>query len=707
MVESPRRSLPLPPHRARRCTLNAALHRIVAAIVMIAAVSGGMAQQRDSASLRFGPLFEWSALATAPASLPMHAGGEGCGNYTSGSWNALRFGLGIELPDGPFGTTLGLDALYARTRVSMAGSPIAGQEVIDPLTYQPLSFAREFRLRATLESFDLRFNPMVPIAAGFRAGVGVGLGLQVHATFDATDNIVDSNSWADGERSRPSSDAFIPTRATWVPRVVARIDFARPIPGLGALARISVVGDLCLASMIQEAAWKPRSLSADFAMLFDPFPRRPLPPPVPRDTIRLADTVVQPPPRRLPGLVAGIAVEGLDEENRPQSSAVVRVGEVIVRNNIPLLSALYFDAASDTIAPRYSQLSPASARQFGYASVAELQALEMSHHLLDLIGFRLRQHRPARITLYGSASNDEPAELALRRAVRIRDYLTGIWGVARSRIDVRSGPGSLQRSDDDTEDGRAENRRVTMTSTEPDLLGPVTTERIVRDFNPPQLRLTPSMTAEAGVADWNIRIHQGSTQLASYSRADADAGRTALTWRLDDRRIDSSLGTLVAELTVVDSAGQVSSARDSIAMQLVRDSTIVNGAVERRGAAERLNHALVAFGYRSATGDHNHDLWLRDVAEQINPYAHVRITGYTDRIGDDAYNVELSRARAAYVADRLRAALAQRGMRSVSIEVVAGGVDTERFPNDLPEGRVLTRGVTIVVDQRSAADGRP
>jgi outer membrane protein OmpA-like peptidoglycan-associated protein len=116
---------------------------------------------------------------------------------------------------------------------------------------------------------------------------------------------------------------------------------------------------------------------------------------------------------------------------------------------------------------------------------------------------------------------------------------------------------------------------------------------------------------------------------------------------------------------------------------------------------ERISYALVAFGYRSDVGDKTHENWLREMAELLKPGAEIRITGYTDRIGDDRYNLELSQGRADYVAGRLRSLAAQRGIRDIRIDARGVGVETGRFPNELPEGRILSRGATVIIEQRT------
>lgn len=79
------------------------------------------------------------------------------------------------------------------------------------------------------------------------------------------------------------------------------------------------------------------------------------------------------------------------------------------------------------------------------------------------------------------------------------------------------------------------------------------------------------------------------------------------------------------------------------------------------------------------------------------------IEGYTDSVGSDSYNQELSMRRA----EAVKAALMQRGVDPVRMGVRGYG---EAFPvasNDSPEGRALNRRVEVVVsDERGTLQPR-
>jgi outer membrane protein OmpA-like peptidoglycan-associated protein len=81
------------------------------------------------------------------------------------------------------------------------------------------------------------------------------------------------------------------------------------------------------------------------------------------------------------------------------------------------------------------------------------------------------------------------------------------------------------------------------------------------------------------------------------------------------------------------------------------------------------------------------------VYEDILPPSHVEVIGYTDLVGIDGHNRDLSQGRADAVASLIRknvkkyASLTSRGV----------GETSQIYTNDLPEGRFYNRTVQIIV----------
>ncbi len=170
-----------------------------------------------------------------------------------------------------------------------------------------------------------------------------------------------------------------------------------------------------------------------------------------------------------------------------------------------------------------------------------------------------------------------------------------------------------------------------------------------------------------------------------------------LAWRLDDARIDSIPSPITVSFTVVDSLGTTVVARDELPLAIVKRRSFV----EHRGIieADRTIYMLAAFDYDEAEpGAIDRDL-LEDIVEDLSQGGRITIVGYTDRIGGEDYNLQLSVRRALSVATLLRRLATAQGRANIDIRVEGAGIETQRFTNDLPEGRMFSRGVQVIVER--------
>lgn len=653
------------------------------------------AQDSSRSPIEFGAIASLST-GTSAGAFPVYLNSPFCGLFDNGRVNALRLAGMVQWPS-LLGDKLGLAARAGWTASVSRYYALPGDEqrLYDPETRTLIDIEREFYYDARTNLVELELLGRYPFSERWSIMAGPSLGYRYRAAFEQTDNVVNppDRSFADGERVHPMElGVFHPERSLAL-GIMAAVSFTVPLSGrMRLVPELAMRGDIL--SPVRGANWRTASIGLGLAVLYAAPQALPEPPPPPPP-----DTVVAPPPE----LRAGITVRGIDDEDKLSPEAIITIREIILRQHTPVLPAVYFQKDLAQMPDRYVSRNREESDRFTLLDVAELGALELSHNLPNLVGYRMREQPAAKLTLFGMSSDDEPASLGLERAGRLRSYLTDVWGISRSRIEVRTGPGPLARSDESTSDGRDENRRVTFASDAVDLLAPLATERLLRDFNPPRIRLQPVIEAQAGILRWNITLRQKNEVLASFEGTGSNTDsslRSDLSWRLSDDRIDSAAGFLTAELFVEDSAGQTITASDRVTLVLRRDSTILEAGRELHGEIERLSYELVAFGYRSRAGDREHERRLQELAERIRDSAHITVTGYTDRIGDDSYNLELSRGRADYMAQRLRELTATQGIRDLKFSVRGAGAETERFPNDLPEGRVLSRGATALVEQQ-------
>jgi outer membrane protein OmpA-like peptidoglycan-associated protein len=462
--------------------------------------------------------------------------------------------------------------------------------------------------------------------------------------------------------------------------------------------RTFLVPELALRSELtsppREASWRRWSVTAGASLLFDITPSSPpAPPPSPRPVVE-----AQPAPH-VPYLAASVTLQGIDIDGSMRRETIVHTSEVRYRKYTPLLPLFFFDHDSASLSSRYLQQKGGERGSFAPDLLRDMSALDVHRYNLSLLGYKLRRYPGATLTLIGSVSQDEPATLARRRAEEVRRYLHDSWGIDLSRMTVQEGEGRMARSSDAIEDGRAENRRVEFVSNMPEITEPIASDRIVRDFNPPAIVVDPKIEAEAGIRRWSIAVSGGDRGIAYYASDDTTTGGSPpYRLLLPEERFDATASAINAELTVVDSTGATVLAHDELPVIVDRKVQVV----EQRGSgsADRISYALLAFDFNSAEPGAGQRASLREIVGTIDSTQRVRVTGYTDRIGSEGFNVDLSRRRAERVAAIIRAMLDAGMMMNVPVTSEAGGIESARFGNDTPEGRILSRGVLVVIERK-------
>ncbi|MBL7988727.1 MAG: OmpA family protein [Chlorobi bacterium] len=687
--------------------LHSPLWLAIAILVMVAATppSRLAAQQprhdttRQSTFL-IGPFGSY-LLGAQTGTFQVFAGSPGCGTFDGAQLTTTLFGIAAayrrDTSDQIFITAR---ASWARAEATYAAAPIEDQRLFDTVAQQVIELQREYRLTATTTRLCLDLLADYQPMPGLLLSAGPWFGYRLGGTFQQTDNILApaDRSFNDGERQRNMAQGQQLTANQFgfgpLIRVAADFPFAKRMrlqPELAARAQ--------LTSGVQEMGWYGISGAAGLSLLFDLSPApdtsatpTQIPTPPPPDTTQ---------PKRAPTLQASLKMSGMDEAGKPSPQAWINVREIIQRTTTPFLASIFFDSAETELPQRYPQLAKAEADTFTIALLVGKGPLELHQQGLNLLGLRMRNDPTSRLVLLASAAPNEPVGIGQERAKKIREYLASVWDVSPRRVELRAAPATTSSPMDPARDQQAELRKVTFASTTPLLTASLTTEQLVRDFNPPRINLSPTWDAEAGLLRWEIRMMQGDHTVANFSSDDSTAESSKnFAWQIQDQRIDSTLGNITAQLTVVDSAGQSVTVRDSILLKMRRDTSVIETSRVQQGKLERITQMLVGFDYRAAQGNNDHQRLIRELSERVAPGAEITITGYTDRIGDDRANQQLSRERAEYVAGLLRQLLAQRGIGDATITTIAAGAETSRFPNYLPEGRILSRGTVIVVEQQ-------
>jgi outer membrane protein OmpA-like peptidoglycan-associated protein len=599
-----------------------------------------------------------------------------CGRFENGSGSAPVFGVTVEGPVAR-GLRWGVLAEYH----SRAGSFTF--PCVDPATTRLPNGTVVPAL--TDHIADVDYNAVVtrlvlgyqPFSFPLRISAGPALSLVMPGTYSAREQIVTPTNaeFLSGGQVLPYGTADFNAGTRFSVGLSAGISYrAKIAEGLALVPEVS--GLLALSDDLSEAKLRANHVQGTLGVLYrlDRGEEAIEPPPV------IAVKPETPEPR--PDLDVTLTARAVDRDGATIDTVVVHQVGIISTKLYPLLTYIFFDEGSSAIPERYRRRSEAEARAFNEDALRDMNTLGIYYNLLDIIGLRMQRNAKATITVTGTqpdaAASGDKLPLANERAAQVRRYLTETWKIDPSRIAIAARAEPAARTNPETKDGQAENRRVEILSdtyeiTEPLVIGDTTPRSTA-----PQVFLSPRATSDAGIDSWSITVNGGKKHDAIFG----GSGPPPAHLQLPEDFIASATATrpdrLGMLLTVRNRAGEERSDSTTLPLKWVNTVTEL-----RYGAG---TYSLILFDFSSAQLRQEHLRTVDLVNARTETTAHASVYGYTDVLGSDELNRTLSQQRAASVATEIKAQVD---------EVTGRGETTLLYDNTLPEGRFYSRSVTI------------
>lgn len=367
-----------------------------------------------------------------------------------------------------------------------------------------------------------------------------------------------------------------------------------------------------------------------------------------------------------------------------------------VEEYFPLLNYIFFDEGSTELPSEYKQVNSAQAAVFHENDLFEdpgpggdrestrwQRQMSVYHNGLNIFGDRLRSNSTAKITLIGSAPNQNDG---LAQANVVKDYLVSRFGIDASRITTKgatrpqNASGTRSTPREDLPLIAEENRRVEILTDDNTLLKPVTIR--TAQGAPIENDLVLDVRPGVSVTEWKVDV-TGSGTNKTYGPFNG------LTQRIDAQQILGSTenGNYTARVTATTSDGSV----------LVKEVPFT--LVRRPGASLNDKRYSILFEYDESKTVQTYEKFLRqEVAPKIESGSTVFIYGYTDKVGEADYNSNLSLKRTTDAQKIIADQLGSMG-RNVTFYTYGFGEGEylAPFPNQTPEGRYYNRTVIIEI----------
>lgn len=383
--------------------------------------------------------------------------------------------------------------------------------------------------------------------------------------------------------------------------------------------------------------------------------------------------------------------------------ATLTIEEVMTIDSSPLLNHIYFPAGSSNMLARYALFANRGEAE-AFMETDLKTTMEKYQHTLNVIGKRLHDNPDAVITLVGcnSGAGNETIALSQRRAERVKGYFITIWGIDPARIATKSrGLPAVASSSADLS-GQVENQRVEILSDHPAVLDTIKSTYFDALSDSDEIFITPSIQTEAGIEKWSVSLLGDNNVLEKVE------GLGAMPSKLAFDIYSFGLATMVqfkglSAVMEVEDKEQNSRKLESATPVTVVFQKRQERLAQKRGYKVLERYALILFEFDKAEITGRNQIIVDRIVKRIQelPDALVKVTGHTDIIGKEDYNMKLSMRRADAVFNKMAAA----GLSAPKRTTLTGeGPHNPLYDNNLPEGRAFNRTVIVTIQYEKTDD---
>jgi outer membrane protein OmpA-like peptidoglycan-associated protein len=378
-----------------------------------------------------------------------------------------------------------------------------------------------------------------------------------------------------------------------------------------------------------------------------------------------------------------------------------------VRETFPLRNYVFFNQGSTAIPDRYVLLEKSQVKDFKEDQLEVFTPKTLSgrseremtvyYNVLNILGDRMGKNPAAKITLVGSSENG-PQEGKIM-AESVKSYLVNTYGIDDSRIAIEGRnkpklPSKQQGGAKELELLREDDRRVSIESNSPALL--------MEFQSGPEAALKPVELSAIQEAPLDSYV--------TFTTAGSDKAYTSWSMAItDDKGIVQNFGPFMQESISIPGKSILGD-RPKGTYLVTMLGTKTDGSIEKMDATvnmvlwtpakdEEGQRYSVLYEFNDSKAIGTYEKYLTEiVTPKIPQGGKVIIHGYTDAIGDETMNRNLSLARANDVKKIIENSLAKTGRKDVTFEVRGFGEDQNLAPfeNKFPEERFYNR--TVIID---------
>ncbi len=408
---------------------------------------------------------------------------------------------------------------------------------------------------------------------------------------------------------------------------------------------------------------------------------------------------------------SGKAIENANIVDGEVQFSVTQPENVLVENRVrevfPLRNYIFFNVGSTEIPSRYVLLNKSQVKDFKEDQVqfsaskntsagrSERQ-MAVYYNVINILGDRMQKNPSSTIKLVGSSEKGPEDGRAMAQSVK--DYLTSVFSINAARVTVegRTKPVVASEQPGGTNELlllREGDQRVTIESTSPELLmefqsgdaplKPIEIYTTSQNSNPDDITFNVAGSKEV-FSTWILELKDENGKVKKFGPYTDD--KTVISRKLILQ--NQKQGNFNVKLTGTTLTGKT----------VTKDASLYILPYVAPKVQESIRFSVI-YEFNESKSIAIYEKYLTEIVTPKIPIGGtVIIKGYTDIIGEESYNQNLSLARANDVKSIIEKSLAKMGRKDVKFEIQGIGEDETKSPfeNKYPEERFYNR--TVVID---------
>ena len=202
------------------------------------------------------------------------------------------------------------------------------------------------------------------------------------------------------------------------------------------------------------------------------------------------------------------------------------------------------------------------------------------------------------------------------------------------------------------------------------------------------------------ITSWKVTAANSTGNLTNLAGSGAPAAEIQIPLPVKDLQALAAGGDISVNMEIVDKNGQTEMLySEPVKVNVIRTSERI---AQKQELKVQEKYALILFDFNKDTLSSLNQEIVKRLADRIMklPKATAEITGHTDNIGKEAYNIKLSDRRALAVYKKLAAECGKEASKRIHYK--GAGSKAALYDNMIPEGRGFNRTVTITLEYLSA-----